>query len=245
MKYFVFNGKQTLDFSSYEHLVNWLSQYNSISLKENSFLNLVGNNPNDKVNTLFAYTLGTITELNFKYEAFRIYRIYDENKNSIYDAKLKRDVLSWTLNHKMLSEWKKAHTKIIKYTSIHWPYDLPDWYAHHFRKEPFPCTGRNRFKHKKSIRTSNEHRQIEACEMPELIRAKRNKVNLPTTWETGVRDWRNRGWKSQSKNRHQWESRIKHNTAGIYECKRVDKKELAYSNMEIGENISNYELDAS
>lgn len=73
----------------------------------------------------------------------------------------------------------------------------------HFRKDPVPGTGHNRWRKHwyRSPGTTQEHREMANPEMTDYIRRKRK--HIPTTYDDIPRGHQ-RNWKAQSKKRKQW-----------------------------------------
>ena len=217
--YYVFDGKNWYCFGEYKYLINWLAKFNIHFGSEvnNSFLNYVGNCDND--------TCLDCTSI-FREYVKRNHRILNEDYNSIYDALLVKDVLNWKHDPKLHLEWiySRGGQKKLSWRGLLRYNDYPD-----FRNGPWPFTGCHKggsgFRH---FRTTNEIRQSADPEYKKFNRGSRGK-HLPTEWDDVSRDWRNDGWKHQSKDRYQWEHGVRNKTRrtyrkGMYMSKSSDIK---------------------
>ena len=219
--YKVFNGKNWLEFSSYDFLLNWLAQYNTglTITTPNTFLCKVGHNPNDTYRSVsieggrssygYSYLLIQAPVIEYKQ---RNCRIVDENGNSIYNKKLVHDVIHYKHDKNKLRLW---HIEInskgkAEYYSNRRYRCLPDSAYPEFRRGPWPFIHKPTFRwNYRKIRTTQERRMTCNKESIPFNRASRA-FNLPDLWsDDPMRDWRDSGWKSQSKNRHQWENKVK------------------------------------
>lgn len=233
--YKVFDGKNWFSFNTYIQLIAWLSQYTSSFGSEhyNRILDSTGNNDND---TRYTWVHGTTVSCP-TYEK-RNCRIINDDGNSIYDSKLIQDVYSFKgdareiLNRMYKENRKKNENKYHYYRGT--CLDIPKSAYPDFRRGPYPFIHRRRYGGwLRRISTINEKRMSADPEMKEFNRGSRGN-NLPSTWDDIGRDWRDDGWKSQSKNRHQWENRVKAHSnhkygKGVY----VVKDSKKYNDIEI------------
>ena len=236
--YKVFNGKQWLNFETYQLLVNWLSQFNIYRGKRvdyNRFLAQVGNSDKDtfrhveRKRTGKFFFIDGITypwyETIISYNT-RNYRVLDEDGKSIYDRFLIKDVL----NHHFDGNYSHYNSNRKIHYYARWMI-LPDSAWPEFRNGPVPFVSSHHYGHVyRRIRTTNERRQTCNKESEPFNRARRA-YNLPSCWDDIARDWRDSGWKSQGKHRHQWENgveqRIKHNSGKhIYVSRTKDKRHI-------------------
>lgn len=228
--YKVFNGKSWLYFKDYIQLINFLSKsnYRFGSEVTNPLLDLIGNNPNDKVRVRVNHST------TFYYEMLnRDHRIVGENDISIYDRNLVNDVHNWQFDPIIEKQTfafrrelcEKDH-KCTYYSDRFGTLPRSAW--PNFRNGPVPYIHkRGRYSVYRAVRTTNEKRLSADPETMKYNRGSRGK-NLPDIWDDQIRDWRNHGWKRQGKNRHQWEKGFKTKTKhqygkGIYVCQGVNQ----------------------
>lgn len=217
--YKIFDGKNWINFDNYIELVNWLSKFNvhrGFRGEYNSFLRRVGNTDKDCyrheefIRNGKYFTIGTrvyscydkIVEYNQ-----RDCRIVNEDGISVYDHNLINDVMRHEYDEKIFKAWaKKRASKQKKRVNR---FIIPDSAYPVFRRGPVPYTGCHHGYHGfRRISTMNEIRQTCNPESEPFNRASRA-YNLPTSWDDIDRDWRDSGWKSQGKNKHQWEHNVK------------------------------------
>ncbi len=245
--YKVYNGKNWIDFDSYDELLNWLSQFNEgkegAKARTNTFLSKVGNNTNDtyrsvvRVKTGEFITVGNrvydITVSVVSYEQ-RDYRVCTIDGIGIYDYNLINDVLSYNHNHDRMRKSllkknkEKNKNKLKKYIYHRYLY-IPESAYPEFRRGPWPFISNHHSGYGfRKIRTTNERRLT--CNKESIpFNRKGRAFNLPSSWDDIMRDWRDTGWKSQGKGRHQWENKVKQKTKhtfgkSTYVCKKVDKR---------------------
>lgn len=204
--YKVFDGKTWYEFSTYKYLINWLSKFNrNVYGKYNSFLACTGTNPNDTYYAGVSFTDG-------EYVGYipRHNRIINENGVSIYTKQLVKDVMGWNYSQDIMQRWVKEKNAKHKHNYYNgWRGGIPDSAYPKFRSGPWPYIHHRVGGHYwKSIRTTNEKRQTTPKEFEQFTRGSRGK-NLPDSWDDHTRDWRDDGWKSQGKSKHQWEHRVK------------------------------------
>lgn len=228
--YKVFNGREWIEFDSYDILICWLAKFNRWTNNgiRNGFLDMTGVNPGD---TFFEkkYWNGTT----YGSYCYRDHRITDEYENSIYDRNLILDVISTQYNEfterKLYNNLKKKQ-KRRKPSYYGGRYGwLPDTAYPKFRRGPWPLIHKPRkMRYCRRIRTTNERRFCCGIEQKEFNRGSRG-MNLPNSWDEIVIDFGNLGWKSQGKNRYQWENGIKTRTKhqegkGTYVIKQSKRK---------------------
>lgn len=246
--YKVYNGKTWIDFESYDELLNWLSQFNTIKLGKhvNTFLEKVGNSNKDtyrnerRIKTGKYFTIGDRIypwyEVVVSYD-IRENRVTTEDKISIYSSQLVKDALNYKHDPVRLREWRLG----IKRSKQTW-YGNDDVLTQDciypgFRREPqsgiHKSVSKWGYRH---IRTTNERRQTCRKECVQFNRGRRA-FNLPTVWDDIMYDWRDLSWKSQSKNRHQWENKVKQRTKHTigknvyvkkYDKHKYDKEDIEY-----------------
>lgn len=245
--YYVFNGRNWINFENYEFLINWLSQHNMRcgSVVENQFLEKVGNSENDcylaKIHyqsTFAIYGVSIIREY-----MPREYRILNEDYVSIYDELLVKDVKNWVYSDDVFKRWlaTKRHNS---YRVHNGRLYLGDKQFPEFRNGPWPYVRcrRGGGGWYRRIKTTNERRQSADPEYKQFNRGSRGK-NLPSAWDDVGRDWRDDGWKSQGKNRHQWEhgvkTKAKHKHGkGLYVSKVNIKRAWDWNLDDIDDNIA-------
>lgn len=155
--------------------------------------------------------------------------ILDEFGNNAYNEQLKKDVNTYTYSEDINREhWKyvNRNKKII--------YSRWDHLEVEFRKEPVPCTGRRYYGHYwRRPRTSQEKRMSCDPEYAEFYRKRRGN-HLPSVWDDLPRsDVEDISWKSCTKNRHQWENKVKINNRNVFVCKSsVESQDEAYNDLE-------------
>lgn len=198
-------------FSNYTFLINWLSKYNNYfySTVTNKFLAHTGNNDNDTVYTGYWDADGHHVEYNERKN-----RILNSDGISIYNKELIDAVTHWEFNAQVNRQWylEAKNAKEVEYYSIRSYGRIPDSAYPQFRSGPWPFVHkRARYRVYRKIKTTNEIRQTSPVEYKEFTRQSRGK-NLVTEWDDPVRDWRNKGWKQQGKNKHQWEHAVKTRT---------------------------------
>lgn len=220
-------SKETITLENYNHLVNWLSQFNTHSMSRgihNTFLDKTGTNENDVYTDIprFCFTMIDIPYFP------RLNRIFDEDGKSAYCTQLIKDVLRttydrdksieafWRINGNDKATYYYVGHRLVKNTAI-----MP------FRGGPVPYTGK-RYKYKVYRHPHNIgiRRAASDTELGYTVR-KRYVDKVPDGWiEERMRDWRNHGWKRQGKNRKQWEAKVKaqtkHNSGNVFVCKPMN-----------------------
>lgn len=211
--YKVFDGKTWYEFSTYEYLLNWLSQFNrNVYGRYNSFISCTGTNPGDTYYAGISFPSG-------EYVGYipRCNRIINEDGVSIYTKQLVKDVMGWNYSQDIMQRWlreKNAKRKHHYYNG--WRGGIPDSAYPDFRGGPWPYIHSRLGCHTyRCIKTTNEKRQTTPSEFEQFTRKSRGK-NLPDSWDDPLRDWRDRGWKAQGKNKHQWEHKVKAQTKHNY-----------------------------
>lgn len=222
--YKVFDGKTWIEFETYGDLVNYLSKFNRKSIlkcQDNTFLNCVGNNPNDTyysspIISSISCTNSTAGKVDFGGYKARDKRIIEcvidtfgncVSERSIFDSTLIKDVLNHTFDAEAFYSCRRKARKPKYYGT--YICELPDSAYPDFRRGPIPFIHKSRrYSAYRYIHTTNERRQSCDPEIKEFIRKSRGK-NLPDMWfDEPLRDWRNNGWKKQGKRRHQWENKV-------------------------------------
>lgn len=198
--YFFFDGSAWIGFKTRADLVNFLSIGNDYSRHDtyssrNSKLQLIGNNGNDAAAEIIW------GDMVYRYTK-RYCRVIDKWGRSVYNHELINEVLAHKCDVSALPAWVERP----------WLKDLRRKYKpkqkYRFRCDPVP--GVHHYSHGhyfRSIKTTNERRLCAAPEMQEFNRPKRG-LNLPTNYDDRSFHWE-RGWKFQTKNRHQWEAHAK------------------------------------
>lgn len=221
--YKVFDGHIWIEFESYKVLINYLKGFEREGLlgKYNSFFEKVAGNDNDVMLNMSSY----YTYINGDYVK-RPFRITNEYGANLYSKKLIRDVTRWKFSPNMEAE----HVKKMRYKANNGRiYIRQLGYVKEngipkFRIDSWPGTSsKHNYRGYRHIRTFNEIKHSYDDDCKEFIRGTRGN-HLPTIWDEGMRDWRNNGWKSQQKNKHQWENKVKQKTKhshgkNTYVCK--------------------------
>ncbi len=221
--YKVFNGKNWLNFETYLLLINWLSQYNASCFsnktgRTNTFLEKVGNSDKDtyrdveRIRTTRYFVLDGHTysyyDTKISYK-IRNYRVVNEDDISIYSSKLVKDVLNHNFDRQLNEQWIINRNKNKKFSFYRSGWlmikdsDYPE-----FRRGPIPFIHKySGYRCYRRIHTYQEKKLTCNPESEPFNRGSRA-YNLPTSWDDIGRDWRNSGWKSQGKRRHQWENGV-------------------------------------
>lgn len=211
--YRTFDGKVWREFRTYNELLNYLSIFNRTVGTEfyNSFFENVAGNDNDetykmeRVGWLYPHYTSTVVK--------RTYKIVNEFNCNLYCKKLISDVRNWEYNDSMWKAWENAFREK-KRTEKGWKYysrwgSIPDSAYPELRRGPWPfihhTSGYHFFRH---VHTYSEMKQAMDEDAKPFIRGSRGK-HLPSAWDDITRDWRDKGWKSQNKDKHQWEHKVK------------------------------------
>lgn len=196
--YKIYDGEKTACFQNYVQLVNALSKHNMRCGSEvwNGFLDNVGVNPGDK---RVRPGMNAYLQPKDLYQ-LRTHRVIGPEGYSIYDSFLVQDVLNWTFSQEV---YKQYLVFLGRGGPFHY-YQLSAYSE--FRRGPVPGTSKRagHYPYLRCIRTTQEKRLCCDPDLARLCRGSRGK-NLPDTYDDIWRDCHNRGWKRQSKYRHQWE----------------------------------------
>lgn len=243
--YKVFNGTDWINFETYLMLINWISQWNVRSFnkigKSNKFLDRIGHSDKDTCRHTKYTRTGEYLFLDGttypKYHVDVEYKVRDcrvtnEDGISIYDRKFIMDVLNHTFDRKLNDSWVYNRNKNKKHVLYRCGWlmirdsDYPE-----FRRGPVPFVHKSgHYSFYRRIATSRERRMTCNKEAEPFNRASRA-YNLPTSWDDIARDWRDSGWKSQGKHRHQWEHGVIEETKHkhgkhTHTIKNVNKKHI-------------------
>ena len=241
--YKVFDGKNWIEFDNYKELVNWLAQFNvrTVMKKFNTFLQKVGHNDND-ICYVTVRDVGNYFWIGDHYypkyvtkAEKRDHRILDDAGNSLYNNQFVKEVLNTEHNKEQMYAYFRRRNKGKKdKNNYRKKFYIPDSAYPEFRRGPWPYIHVNHYRYPfRYIHTTNERRMTCCKEAEPFNRAKRA-YNLPDLWfDEPLRDWRNRGWKNQSKNRHQWENKVKQKTKHSHEKNVfVDKRKSIRNSIE-------------
>lgn len=212
--YKVFNGRNWDSFNTYIQLINWISQFNRFygSTFRNEFLEDIMVNPTD---TRFVSTWSPDYHIRHTGYVFRRNIVLNEDGNKLYDRIFIRDIHNWKFDKNIDIAWRKEAYKLTGKRYYNRMFNIPDSAYPEFRQGPWPYTHRSHYSVYRSIKTTNEKRACADRGMIYFNRGSRG-LNLPDSWDDICRDWRDDGWKSQGKNKHQWENKVKTKTKHSY-----------------------------
>lgn len=233
-----------IEFYTREQLVNYISKFNEHAGTEfiNAILDNTGVNDNDMRNV---YHWPTSTTPSYTSVEQRRCRILDPYGHNIYNKAFVMEVSNHHYSEEIRAEWWEQHKeKNADTTKNKWSrWSLPDKCYPEFRRGPVPYIHKRRsYCFFRGIRTYNEIKQTTDPEYKEFTRKSRGK-NLPTAWDDHVRDWRDDGWKSQGKHKHQWEhgveTRAKHSLGKHHEVIKVTTKKEKWKQLKEWEHWEN------
>ena len=198
-------------FKTYKELLNYLSRFNQF----------IGT---DFYNTFFENTAGNANDtkrvcvklMNYENSLLepRTNRILNDCGANIYSKKLVNDVMNWKYNDAEYKNWYNNEIKKKRKNRV--THRFPVETYPEFRRGPWPrIHKRFRYCYFRNIKTFNEIKNSYNEDNKGLIRGSRGK-NLPTSWDEICVDWRNHGWKSQKKCKHQWEHKVIEKTKHEY-----------------------------
>ena len=151
-------------------------------------VNDVGNNWNDTYQTCEDKTWKTVRH-NVDYI------LYDASFRVIHTEKIKKDVDNYV---------PKCYNSDIPYRQREGYFKKHEWLG--FRNGPVPYTGGGKWRFTnfyRMPRTTQEKRI--SCEHNKYVRAKRNHIHLPNSWDDKPRsNWNQKCWKDCTKKRKQW-----------------------------------------
>lgn len=221
--YSVYHANTYREFETYDELLNYLSAYTHScgTEKYNSILDYTGVNDYDCYRSV-SYS----GEVEYYQRTNRIYH----DGIAFYSHKLVRDVFNY--NHDPDRYYRYLTNDRIKNKLVYCGHRyIPRRSLPRYRIDPIPGTHkRTRYSNAlRHVQTTHEKRVNADPEVEKYVRPCRRFGNLVDLYCDIPREYGDDGWKSQTKNRHQWESKVV----------RTSKKSKAY----VVKNYTKYEAE--
>lgn len=220
MKYTIITPKTSVEFENYRQLVNYLIGNKQRNFywppREANLLDRVKICEGDKRHAVVDripsrfYSRDHVLVPIYGY-VDRDVQILDEYDNNAFNDQLKKDVNTFTYSEEINREhWNYVNKGKKKYSRWNPP-------EVEFRKEPVPYSGsRHHYSWIRRPHTFQEKKWTTAPEYQEFHRRRRCR-NLPTSWDDLCRSSNlDNSWKSSTKNRHQWENKVKIHSKKLY-----------------------------
>lgn len=220
MKYYIIYPEKTLEFENYKQLVNYLLKDTTPSWYTCKH-RLMHETLEERIKICDSDTYRGIVSTNRKYinSLHRFVDFYDygyiprdvyvvdEFGNNAWNHLLLNDLKCYQYREDINLEWKKYINRNKKVKHSRWSMSLT---SVKFRCDPVPMTGvHHHYNWLRNPHTTQEIRLSCDTEYKDFVRKSRGK-HLPSSWDDiPVASNSDISWKRCTKNRHQWENKIK------------------------------------
>lgn len=231
MKYYIIYPNRKVEFASYTQLVNYLLKPRPRTYGSRKYDN--NNDPlKDRVQITGKDTCRAVVDFHYNYfpslgrypipeygYILRDIKIVDEYNNNVFNHQLIDDLKKYEFREDIERE-HQLYINLDKKPNYSRFCNIPDY---KFRSDPVPYTGHRNYRSCwRHPRTTQEKRKSCDLEYKNFYRKSRGK-NLPSVWDDLDRSSNcDISWKNCTKNRHQWENKIKCRNKHMYVYKLVE-----------------------
>ena len=217
MKYFIIYPNGKVEFANYTQLVNYLLKDPARNWSAKTYRNYEQIAERVQITGKDTY-IGVVDTHKYLLKSIGVYvtyhdygtllrdiRVIDEFGNNVYNFELLKDLHQYTFREDIDKEWRQYFRRNQTSKYDRWNLPLVD-----FRKDPVPLTGNHHHSNWwRSPKTFQEKKLSCDPEYKDFFRKSRGH-HLPSTWDDlSISSNSDISWKRCTKNRHQWENRVK------------------------------------